>query len=1506
MALPSQMTAAVETPVPDEPNPSVSPQLPWASIPKFVPGTTHVQEYVQKMKFLASMWPAEHLSLLAPRAALLVEGTAFRKVARLDPEKLRVNDKSGVALLVDAIGGSWGATELEERYEYFEKALYGTVQRADESHDSYLSRMESNFIELLSRGTKLEEVQAYVLLRQSLLPPEDKKRVLLEHPGELKYDPVVRSFRLLGSKFFADVQGSRQNTKSKVYDVHHAEVSESDWTRSHEDASSERAFLALTEDHEADFDQEFLDIMIASEDQDALTVHNFEQEIEEFLQEVPEMHDAMVSYLEARSKLQEKRRTRGFWPVKFSGKDGKGAYKGKGRGKGKKQREQLLSRIARSTCRICHKKGHWKAECPDRDKSSELGQTALANIVEEAPLASVHEVLSEPESSPSADECESRALPAKCKFSCQCLSQSLSVHAMTQDVVDDIFVVQALHDPVFKTALGKRMKNLLTSRANGHVVSKQSLPRPPGVLRSRCVKAAPMNEISEPLPDMCNIAAACGRPSHAILDTGASRCVIGEKVWLKLFASLPEDLKHKVRKSPSHVKFRFGNNQTMQSEYQIQVPLQSAPQAKKKLWLTVEVLPGQTPFLFSKRAFKQLGGILDTANDTCYLQRLNRSIQLELNPTELYLLDVLQLCASNVSFFKKNAHIHHVWGVRSKGSDPTQGIQDGESQVENISLTMAKPVSKDFQSPEPVSSNRADIHAACAHDEFVEDGGRSPDWSSHDATAVFDTSTGSTAGGPRGSTRSDADNGKYGARTAKSEKSAAEPHVVIRSPTTPRPNFKWCYNRSRSLQFTNAKDSTGLTASSSASSSGQCPREHCPPHNPGDQLAGSSRERGGRGDPRCRRSSSGCESFNCESRQCPWNPRPQHITSDDGRGMGTVPNHMGKEAQGSHICSGPSVRPRVFPMVSSEIPKFAPKPTRFREVLSSAVGPGLTCHLGSDSGMKTSASMYHDEVSRTKQFLAKSQPPKLLNDDLQASFHRANLILEDAFVSPTWSAPQRQCVLLEVYADSLSPLTEALRQSGHFALRFTRQDGDLSTVEGRKKLWQIIDKYQPLNIWVAPECGPWGGWSKLNMCKSVALFDRINAWRKRELIHVDLCAQLCKFQVQRRRHFHLEQPNGSTMPKIEQFQDILSLTHRASFDMCQFGLKHPVTKFFLRKSSQVFSTNMELVNLLGKARCKHHHVHQPIEGSVSVDGQHIPLTRFCATYCSGFARQVAKWIVQSTCEDTLVGEHEDSPPAKRSRFMINPNKRLKTKHVIDLDSDSVPEIPDVPMPEPSQPEEKPEMFQSKMISDVSDVVVSKQNRPVNAKEMSQAPRPNEEAASPVSELWRPVFQLMETVAPRVGNLRIDASHEAARRVQAMLPHLNLQVIYVCRGTERFQLPLDLPDRNHNSIRHTVCIHRSTGSIYDFGFEDWLVLKRAQRIRTAVPSKLMITSFGTLVEEPKIHAEEVAKPSASLPSFVPEARGVIPRPVPREDAEIRASRFQPLAQFDGWAPPPQIS
>ena len=121
-------------------------------------------------------------------------------------------------------------------------------------------------------------------------------------------------------------------------------------------------------------------------------------------------------------------------------------------------------------------------------------------------------------------------------------------------------------------------------------------------------------------------------------------------------------------------------------------------------------------------------------------------------------------------------------------------------------------------------------------------------------------------------------------------------------------------------------------------------------------------------------------------------------------------------------------------------------------------------------------SSYHAAVDDTRKWLKHSSSHSLFNTTVKESFGKVSKILEEAFVSPSWSVPRKPCVLLEVYTEEHSPLTEALRSRGHFALRFTRRDGDLSTVDGRRKLWKLIDQYQPLNIWVAPECGPWSGW----------------------------------------------------------------------------------------------------------------------------------------------------------------------------------------------------------------------------------------------------------------------------------------------------------------------------------------------------------------------------------------------------------------------------------------------
>ena len=103
-------------------------------------------------------------------------------------------------------------------------------------------------------------------------------------------------------------------------------------------------------------------------------------------------------------------------------------------------------------------------------------------------------------------------------------------------------------------------------------------------------------------------------------------------------SQLPSFVKDRLKRTNSQVKLRFGNNQFLTSEYRIHFPLQR--EESKPLWLAVEVVPGATPFLFSKRAFKALGGILNTMNDTCILQNMSQTV----GPTDFYLIDVASLC----------------------------------------------------------------------------------------------------------------------------------------------------------------------------------------------------------------------------------------------------------------------------------------------------------------------------------------------------------------------------------------------------------------------------------------------------------------------------------------------------------------------------------------------------------------------------------------------------------------------------------------------------------------------------------------------------------------------------------------------------------------------------------------------------------------------------------------------------------------------------------------------
>ena len=131
--------------------------------------------------------------------------------------------------------------------------------------------------------------------------------------------------------------------------------------------------------------------------------------------------------------------------------------------------------------------------------------------------------------------------------------------------------------------------------------------------------------------------------------------------------------------------------------------------------------------------------------------------------------------------------------------------------------------------------------------------------------------------------------------------------------------------------------------------------------------------------------------------------------------------------------------------------------------------------------------------------------------------------------------------------------------------------------------------------------------------------------------------------------------------------------------------------------------------------------------------------------------------------------------------------------------------------------------------------------------------------SPSTERWREAFRLAESAAPRVGNVKISPDSSLIGIVQSLVPEIQITEVFVCRGTERFQLPISLKDPGQAPIRHTVCLHRNHNTIHDLGSENWFELRRLQRIRHSLPSKLCITSFGHLFVPDKSPLENVQPP-----------------------------------------------
>ena len=256
-------------------------------VPSFDPGKDDLQIYQQKVELLCATWPENRFGELATRLVLNTTGTAFQKLQQHQLE-VTANNKSAVKRIIALLGGTWGQIPLERKFEAAEKALFRCQQKSDESNDSYIARSEVLWQDLLSKGVKLEELQAYIILRGSQLNPDDKKRVILDSDasaGKLEMPKVQSSIRMLGAGFFQEMVSGRKQTKFKTYDNTILFAEDGD----EEDAYHTTGDDGLTED-------DFLDTLAQDGDDDAAFIVDFEQAAQDVAQEDSSLACAFTAY----------------------------------------------------------------------------------------------------------------------------------------------------------------------------------------------------------------------------------------------------------------------------------------------------------------------------------------------------------------------------------------------------------------------------------------------------------------------------------------------------------------------------------------------------------------------------------------------------------------------------------------------------------------------------------------------------------------------------------------------------------------------------------------------------------------------------------------------------------------------------------------------------------------------------------------------------------------------------------------------------------------------------------------------------------------------------------------------------------------------------------------------------------------------------------------------------------------------------------------------------------
>ena len=415
---------------------------------------------------------------------------------------------------------------------------------------------------------------------------------------------VTAPVRMLGAGFFQEMTGNRKDKSFKVYDTN-AFVMEDV-----EEGGDNDVFLTAEDGWEDDY----VESLAAEHDEDATLIVQFEDAVMDAIANDQELSTFFSTYQDARRRLAERNRVRGFWPVRKSAEKGKKGGRGKTKGKG----QSLASRIANSYCRICFKRGHWKDECPNNPKSMSNGSTGASS------------------SAPSV--------------------------APTSFVTASDMPPEVAHLPFASsvTVPNLEMSEVYYGEIGDYIGVSSKVSDSQGIdCQSR--KICDRSEEPQNTEQHESYFASSGTIG---VDLGASQTVIGSQQIPELLQKLPAGVRDRVKRTDCNLVFRFGNHQTLTSKHAILLPVLDT-------WFRIAIVNGNTPFLLSSEFLrKTLKAVIDTEEGTIWSKTLNRSLEVDVNPKNLFLMDVAQLWSetngqaqpvltSQVQSTEELKHAHH-------------------------------------------------------------------------------------------------------------------------------------------------------------------------------------------------------------------------------------------------------------------------------------------------------------------------------------------------------------------------------------------------------------------------------------------------------------------------------------------------------------------------------------------------------------------------------------------------------------------------------------------------------------------------------------------------------------------------------------------------------------------------------------------------------------------------------------------------------------------------------